>query len=93
MNEIKINIPSTVLNELHTKGTAKLTHEHFYPGYVTLYNDDVDKSELTQHFDRLLTESYIILNNWSITKLINGHVVPVTFNNSGIIEELELKQA
>lgn len=93
MNEIKIHIPSTVLNELHTKGTAKLTHEHFYPGYVIIYNEDVAKVELTQHFDRLLTESYIILNNWSINKLIDGDVVPVTFNNSGIIEELELKQA
>lgn len=93
MNEIKINIPATVLNELHTKGKAKFNHEHFYPGYVTLYNEDVDKSELTQHFDRLLTESYIILNNWSINKLIDGDIVPVTFNNSGRIEELELKQA
>lgn len=66
MDEIKINIPTTVLNELHVKGKAKFNHEHFYPGYVTLYNEDVDKSELTQHFDQLLTESYIILNNWSI---------------------------
>lgn len=93
MDTIKIEVPVTVLNELHVKGKAKFNHEHFYLGYVTLYNEDVDKSELRQHFDRLLTESYIILNTWSINKLINGDIVPVTFNNSGRIEELELEQA
>lgn len=88
MDDIKIDVPTAVVDELVNKGKARLDNDYFCVGYTILYHRE---SDITDEFLQP-TYSFINLNSYSINRLRKGEVVCVTFNNAGKISTLELQQ-